>query len=88
MCNIAKQCTACGRTLTLDNFRVVPLSPDGHAHICKECGKKRREEKKEDNMIKGGGNPKLADITPRELIEELKYRGYTGTLTIVREIKL
>ena len=54
MCNIAKQCTACGRTLSLDNFRVVPLSPDGHAHICKECGKKRRDEKKEDNMIKGG----------------------------------
>lgn len=88
MCNIAKQCTACGRTLTLDNFRVVPLSPDGHAHICKECGKKRRAEKKEGNMIKGGGNPALADFTPRELIEELRARGYKGTLEFTKTITL
>ena len=88
MCNIAKQCDICGRTLTLDNFKKVYLSKDGHASTCKECAKQKRLEKKEDEIIKGGGNPKLADITPRELIEELRFRGYTGTLTIVREIKL
>ena len=88
MCNIAKQCDTCGRTLTLDNFKRVHTAKDGHSSTCKECAKQRRQQKKEDNIIKGGGNPKLADITPRELIEELRFRGYTGTLTIVREIKL
>ena len=35
-----------------------------------------------------GGNPDLAQFTPRELIEELKARGYKGKLTIEREIVL
>lgn len=33
-----------------------------------------------------GGNPDLASFTPRELIEELKARGYKGKLVIEREI--
>ena len=35
-----------------------------------------------------GGNPDLASFTPRELIEELKARGYKGKLVIEREITL
>lgn len=35
-----------------------------------------------------GGNPDLAPFTPRELIEELKARGYKGKLFIEREITL
>ena len=38
--------------------------------------------------IAGGGNPELARFQPRELIEELKARGYSGKLTIIREIQL
>ena len=88
MCNIAKQCTICGRTLTLDNFRKVHLAQDGHSSTCKECARQRRADKREDKIIKGGGNPKLADITPRELIEELRFRGYTGILKYTKEIIL
>lgn len=36
----------------------------------------------------GGGNPELAKFQPRELIEELRARGYTGTLKITKEINL
>ena len=37
---------------------------------------------------KGGGNPNLADFTPRELIEELRTRGYKGTLEFTKTITL
>jgi organic radical activating enzyme len=88
MCNIAKQCTVCGRTLTLDNFRKVYLAQDGHSSTCKECARQRRADKKEHEIIKGGGNPDLANFTPRELIEELRARGYKGTLEYTKTITL
>lgn len=34
------------------------------------------------------GKPDLAQFTPRQLIEELKNRGYTGELQYVQKIKL
>ena len=36
----------------------------------------------------GGGNPMLKDFTPRQLIEELKSRGYKGKLYYTNEIVL
>ena len=35
-----------------------------------------------------GGNSELARFTPRELIEELRARGYKGKLYVTREIEL
>ncbi len=46
MNNTAKQCTECGRLLTLDNYRKVNMSKDGYAHICKECAHQRRATKR------------------------------------------
>lgn len=40
------------------------------------------------NQKGGGDNPELAKFKSRELIEELRFRGYCGTLTITKEIKL
>ena len=92
--NKAKKCTMCGRMLTLDNFRRVNFAEDGHASHCKDCAKKMRREKVEHKTnegvivrdVKGGGNPELEKFSNRDLIEEIKYRGYKGTLQIVREI--
>ena len=36
----------------------------------------------------GKVNPKLAAFTPRQLMEELKARGYTGELKYTQTIKL
>lgn len=92
--NKAKKCTMCGRMLTLDNFRRVNFAEDGHASHCKDCAKKKRREKLENKTeegtivrdAKGGGNPELAKFSNRDLLEEVKFRGYKGTLQIVREI--
>lgn len=36
----------------------------------------------------GGGNPDLVNFTPRQLIEELRARGYKGKLIYTKEITL
>lgn len=92
--NKAKKCTMCGRMLTLDNFRKVSFAEDGHASHCKDCAKKKRREKTESRTddgvivrdVKGGGNPELAKFSNRELLEEIRFRGYKGKLQIVREV--
>lgn len=34
------------------------------------------------------GNPALEDFTPRELIEELRFRGYRGELVFEQRVKI
>jgi organic radical activating enzyme len=48
----------------------------------------KRQAKKSVRTVAGGGNPALADFTPRELIEELRARGYKGTLEYTKTITL
>jgi len=88
--NKAKKCKECGQFLTLDHFRKVYLAPDGYASVCKVCASKNRKQRtlEETQQIIGGGNPLLAQFKPYELINELKARGYTGTLKVTKEITL
>lgn len=55
--NQAKTCKECGKLLTLDHYRIVPLSPDRHANICKECAKIKRRQKRDKfaPVALGGG---------------------------------
>ena len=88
-----KTCKVCGRELPISEFQRNHLSRDGYTDTCKRCRiakyKETRSKDKDDCLTpphKNGGNPDLAPFTPRELIEELKARGYTGKLSIVREV--
>lgn len=85
-----KICRICGEEKPITDFPKHHQCKGGYDTRCKCCANARQKANyhARKKTPKGGGNPKLADIAPRELIEELKYRGYTGTLTIVREIKL
>jgi hypothetical protein len=83
-----KICKVCGRELPLSAFKKHRLSKDGYTAYCKTCASHKREAKIDFASTMGGGNPALKDFTPRELIEELKARGYKGKLTIEREIIL
>lgn len=74
-----KVCSCCGNKLPVTAFNKHNHAKDGYEAICRNCKVKNR-----------GSNPDLAKFQPRELIEELRARGYHGTLEYVQrhEIKL
>ena len=83
-------CKTCGRELPIENFS---KNAYGYIGICKECNSKHRSEaathrasKKQrsiENELANAKNMRLSEFTPRELMAELKRRGYEGTLTYV-----
>ena len=85
-----KECTKCHRTLPESEFYKKSGAPDGLQNACKECQKEYQHKR---NSMGGGtnrvfSNPDLARFTPRQLMEELRVRGYTGELKYVQIIKI
>lgn len=75
-----KRCPKCGRELPKSEFAGC---------YCKDCKREmNREYMKRKTQLRKVGNPKLAEFTPRELIEELRFRGYRGELTFEQKIKI
>ena len=79
-----KKCSKCGRELPPSEFYVKNSAADGLQTWCKKCQK----EKVRTNYTNNHCNPDLAQFTPRQLIEELRHRGYTGEIQYVQKIKL
>lgn len=81
-----KKCKCCGRELPLSEF---PFRKNGESRICKECDSHKKKEdhaRKADlitlqNQLQQARSLRVSEFTPRELMEELKRRGYEGTLT-------
>lgn len=72
-----KTCPRCGRTLPIENFY---KNKDGKTYsYCKECVKVLNAARK--TPPPDSENP-LSAYTPRQLMQELKRRGYTGKLYI------
>lgn len=79
-------CKCCGRELPLSEFRQSRL---GLLRTCKECISKHQSRARLDKKIakmkgeelENAKKARLSDFTPRELMAELKRRGYDGTLT-------
>lgn len=77
-----KRCGKCGRDLPESEFYRKEKSPDGLQSYCKTCQSLSSRGIKKN----GGGNPDLPNFTPRQLIEELRARGYKGKLIYTKEI--
>lgn len=78
-----KICKHCGKELPLSAFYSEKEC------YCIECKKKLNNEYNRKKRLKlKTGNPALKDFTPRELMEELRYRGYRGELTYEQHIKI
>ena len=77
-----KRCGKCGRDLPESEFYRKEKSPDGLQSYCKTCQSLSSRGIKKN----GGGNHELSNFTPRQLIEELRARGYKGKLIYTKEI--
>lgn len=85
-----KVCKKCGRELPVYEFYKAGHNKDGLKTHCKACVlealKKNRAQKKKTPKVES--QSPLSTFTPRELIEELRKRGYKGTLSITRQVVL
>ena len=75
------------RSLPLSEFRKSTFTTNGTA-TCKKCVSEKIKKTKLFKKTTGSTNSELAKFTPRELIEELKSRGYKGKLYVTRTIEL
>lgn len=96
-----KICKKCGQELPLENFSKNAKTKDGLQNHCKACAseysrqiwKRKKAQKKENERIEFEKkyrvytNRDLAKFTPRDLMLELKARGYDGEL-LFREVKV
>lgn len=82
-----KVCKCCGREQPIFHYREGRW---GHVSVCYECtalhrieNRQKLEEKRSlDNktLLVAAKNLRLSEFTPRELMVELKRRGYEGKL--------
>lgn len=85
-----KVCKVCGVELPISEFKKTPMSPNGISTCNKCCARKSTESRRDrkDSASKGEGNSELSRFTARELIEELRSRGYKGKLYFTKEITI
>ena len=95
-----KICKKCGQELPLENFSKNAKMKDGLQNHCKACAseyshkiwQRKKAQRKENERIefekkyKVYTNRDLAKFTPRELMLELKARGYEGELLYIERI--
>lgn len=82
-----KTCQVCGKTLPISNFTKNPGMADGYLNQCKECRNRKLRYKKLMKSDQICLNPELSGFTPKELMTELRARGYTGEL-VFEEVKI
>lgn len=79
-----KKCNRCGRVLPVTEFYKKASSKDGLQDQCRECHNEsvRRSYQKKKNERKSileqstKTESELSEFTPRQLMEELKRRGF------------
>ena len=87
-----KKCKVCGNVLPVSEFATHWKSKDGYRNVCKAC-EGGREKKSACSVVSTvmkrsieGGIEALKGIAAKDLIEELRYRGYKGKLLYTREV--
>lgn len=80
-----KICAKCGKEKSVEYFKRNALSADGYCRLCNECTPPAKPKRRK---LFEGGNPALVNFKSRELLDELRARGYRGELKITQSVKL
>lgn len=85
-----KICCKCRRELPVSEFYKAKNSKDGYQGVCKECAREyhRKKAKVERPASTDGGGGGLEKYTPRELLEELRRRGYKWSSLWLEKVKV
>lgn len=94
-----KICKDCGNELPIEDFRKGRANgTEFIMSICKKCwhkhqraGREKAKEKRASNqvdLVEDAKRKRLSEFTPRELMLELKRRGYEGELAFVEVHKI
>lgn len=89
-----KRCSKCGRELPEEMFNKCAKAKDGLQSHCKDC---KREEAKVSSVRKSKNKifeapantgTELSRFSARELMEELRLRGFTGELMYTQKVTI
>lgn len=80
-----KTCRRCGQSKPVTEFSACAKNKDGLQTYCKECMRELANKRYKESK---GLNPDLEAFSPRQLIAELRARGYRGELEYRQVIKL
>jgi hypothetical protein len=83
---LTKRCRACGIEKPIEDFSPNKNAKDGRSHVCKSCLsqiKSRSHKHQTATLADGTRVVGLEAYTPRQLMLELKRRGYDGELNVV-----
>lgn len=69
-----RECKSCGEILPMHKFKKYAGNINKRSHTCDNCRNKDTNEE---------SNSELSKFTSRELIVELRKRGYSGELSFV-----
>ena len=81
-----KTCKKCGEVLSLNEFYKRKNSSDGYSSYCKKCHNamcSQYQRNKIQKLKQKSRQDLLEELSSRELILELKRRGYEGKLQYV-----
>ena len=93
-----KICRDCGREMPIEKFKRNRYGE--HVSVCTECATRKMRENKEKKRIAAAMEARqqalkeeevkvaLSEFSPRQLMQELARRGYTGELTFVQKIDI
>lgn len=79
------RCTKCGNEYPLSQFPIDNRAKSGHRTICRDCFNARQAELYAQKKQSNSDNP-LAKFKSRELILELRNRGYSGELILTQKV--
>lgn len=79
------KCKKCGNEYPLNQFPIDNRSKTGHRSVCSDCFNARKNELNAQKKQMKADNP-LSGYTGRELILELRARGYKGKLYFTQEV--